>query len=166
MAGGSTVTTITSTMLRVRDSKLECLDATGSVRWAVPIGSIVLVSEYTTNEGPHVDDYFLVFVSAEDGKLHFSTCSFYAGGVDEALSLLQERLKSPLELQLQGSTEWRSRVVWPAKMAESEYFTFTPVPAETLTAKFKEKLLGSTHEYVVSKGVQEYLQEQLRSRFS
>ncbi len=159
------MTTITSTMLRVSDSNLEYLDAKGSVRWAMPIGSIILVSEYTTNEGPQVDDYFLVFVSAADGKLHFSTCSFYAGGVDEALSILQERLRSPLQLRLQGSTEWRSRVAWPAKMAENEYFTFTPVPAETLTTKLKEKLLGPTHEYVISKRVQEYLQEQLRSRF-
>lgn len=158
------MSTTTSTLLRVRESNLECLDPTGTVRWAVPIGALVLVSEYTTNEGPLIDDYFLVFVTVEDGIFYFSTCSFYSRGVDEALSILQERLGSPVQLRLQGSTEWCSRVVWPVKMSECEYFTFTPVPAETLTAKLKEKLLGPTQEYVISKGVQEYLREQFRSR--
>ncbi len=29
----------------------------------------MLIAEYTTNEGPHVDDYFLVFVTVEENKL-------------------------------------------------------------------------------------------------
>jgi len=44
-----------------------------------------------TNEGPDVDDYFLVFVTVEDGKLYFSNCPFYSSGRDEALSILRER---------------------------------------------------------------------------
>jgi hypothetical protein len=161
---GKKITMTTSNLLRIRESNLECVDATGTLRWSVPVGSILLVSEYTTNEGPYIDDYFLVFVTAEDGKLYFSTCSFYSVGVEEALSMLQEYLGSAIQLGLQGSTEWRSRVAWPAKMAESEYFTFTPVPAETLIEKLKKRLLGPTHDFVISKVVQEYLKEQIRSR--
>src|SRR5437588_10011301 len=116
----------TSNLLRIRESNLECVDTTGTLRWSLPVGSIVLISEYTTNAGPHSDDYFLVFTTAEDGKLYFSTCSFYSAGVEEVLSMLQDYLGSPIQLGLQGSTEWRSRVAWPVKMAESEYFTFTP----------------------------------------
>ncbi len=154
----------TSNLLQIRESNLECIDVTGALRWSVPIGLIVLVAEYTTNEGPHIDDYFLVFVTAEDDKLYFSTYPFYSDNRDEALSILQERLGSPIQLELQGSTEWRSRVVWPVKIAGSEYFTFTQVPAETLTQKLKKRLLGPTQEYVIAKAVREYLEEQLRSR--
>jgi hypothetical protein len=157
---------ITKNVLRIRESDLECLGTSAELLWTLTIDSIILIAEYTTNEGPHVDDYFLVFVTVGGGKLHFLICSFYSGGVDDALSTLQERLSSPIQLRLQGSTEWRSRVAWPPKIADSEYFTFTAVPAETLAAKLKEKLLGPTHEYVISKGIQDYLQEQLRSRSS
>ena len=151
-------------LLRIRDSNLESVGPTGQPSWALPIESIVLISEYTTDEGPYADDYFLVFVTAEDSKFYFSTCSVYSDGRDETLSVLQERLGSPIQLALVDSTEWRSRVVWPAKMAGSEYFTFTPIPAETLTEKLKKKLMGPTYEYKISKAVQEFLKEQLKSR--
>jgi hypothetical protein len=150
-------TKIASSHLRVRELNLECVDATGMLRWSLPTASIVLVAEYTTNEGPFVDDYFLVFVTVEEGKLYFSTCSVSAG-VEEALSVLQERLGSPIQLGLQVSTEWRSRIAWPPKMAGREYFTFTDVPAKTLTEKLKKSLLGPTQEYVISKATREYLE--------
>jgi hypothetical protein len=152
-----------SNLLRIREPNLECLDTTGRPRWTLPIKSIVLIAEYTTNEGPQVDDYFLVFVTAEENKLFFSTCSFYVDGRDEALSVLQERLGSPIQLGLQGSTEWRSRVAWPAKMAENEYFTFAEIPPKTLLERVKKRLLGPTQEYAISKPVRDYLEEQLRN---
>ena len=155
---------MTQNVLRVNESNLESSDPAGTQRWVLPIGSIVLIAEYTTNEGPHIDDYFLVFVTTEDNKLYFSTCSFYSDGRDEALSGLQERLASPVQLGLQGSTEWRSRVVWPLIMAGSQYFTFTEVPAETLAQKLKKQLLGPTQECAISRAVREYLDEQSRSR--
>src|SRR5262249_25546280 len=64
--------------LRVDGSSLECNDDSGFTRWSLSIQTIVLIAEYTTNEGPWLDDYFLVFVTVEEGKLYFSTCSFYA----------------------------------------------------------------------------------------
>jgi hypothetical protein len=154
---------ITKNVLGIRQSDLECLDISGKLLWTLTIDSIVLIAEYTTNEGPHVDDYFLVFVTAEENKLFFSTCSFYVDGRDEALSILQMRLGSSIQLGLQGSTEWRSRVAWPARMAGSEYFTFAEIPPKTLLEKVKKRLLGPTQEYAISKPVRDYLEEQLRN---
>src|SRR5215510_9545356 len=134
----------------MRNSNLECLDAKGQLCWSLPVESLVLISEYTTDEGPYIDDYFLVFVTVEDGSLYFSTCSFYSDGVDETFSILRERLGSPIQLGLVDSTEWRSRVVWPVKIADSEYFTFMAVTADTLTEKLRKKLLGPTYEYKIS----------------
>jgi hypothetical protein len=153
----------TKNVLRIRQSDLECLDTSGRLLWTLTTDSIVMIAEYTTNEGPHVDDYFLVFVTAEENKLFFSTCSFYMDGRDEVLSVLQERLGSPFQLDLQGSTEWRSRVAWPASMAESEYFTFEDIPPKTLLERVKKRLLGPMQEYAISKPVRNYLEEQLRN---
>lgn len=152
-------------MLKIEKSKLECVSANGPVLWAVPIGSIVLVAEYTTDEGPHRDDYFLIFVTVEDGKLYFSSCSFYSGDVDETLRVLEKHLGTAIQLRLQGSTEWRSHVAWPVGMADCEYYTFRAVPAETLAERIKKKLFGPTQEYAVSKVVQDYLEQRLRGHF-
>jgi hypothetical protein len=43
-------------------------------------------------------------------------------------------------------------------MAGGEYFTFTEVPAKTLTDKLRKRLLGPTQEYVISKATREYLE--------
>ena len=155
----------TGTQLHIRNSNLEFLDASGAALWSLPVHSIVLLAEYTTNEGPYVDDYFLVFVTAEDGKLYFSSSTFYAAGRDEALSRLQEQLGTRIRLELQGTAEWRSRVVWPSDMAGRQYFTFTPVPADTLLERLKKKLLGTTYEYTIAEDVRNYLREQLTIRF-
>jgi hypothetical protein len=154
---------ITKNVLGIRQSDLECLGSSAKPLWTLAIDSIILIAEYTTNEGPHVDDYFLVFVTVEENKLFFSTCSFYVGGRDEVLSVLQERLGSPIQLGLQGSTEWRSRVAWPVGIAGSEYFTFAEIPPKTLLERVKKRLLGPTQEYAISKSVRDYLEEQLRN---
>lgn len=149
--------------LQVKDSDLEYSDDGGKIFWSLPISSIVLISEYTTNEGPQADDYFLIFITVEKDVFYFHTASFYAAGTDAALAALQELLGSTFELQLTGSTEWDSRVIWPEEMANSKYFKFKPVLPETFLQKVKEKLLGETFEYGIAKPIQEYLRSRLNS---
>jgi len=155
--------TTTTLTLRIRGAELEYSNA-GAICWTLPIDSIVLIAEYTTNEGPHLDDYFLVFVTVEHCALYFATCSFYAEGRDDVLSTLREHLASPFQLELTGSTDWESRVVWPDKVAGKEYFSFRALPPKTLTEKIEKKLLGESFEYSISHEIQEYLKEQLISR--
>ncbi|HLJ88971.1 MAG TPA: hypothetical protein VKZ53_19280 [Candidatus Angelobacter sp.] len=144
--------------LQVGNSVLEYRDTAGALRWSLPAKSVVLIAEYTTNEGPYVDDYFLVFTTVEDGTLYSSTCSFYADGVFDTLKTLQEHLGAPIQLGLAASTEWRSRVVWPADMADVEYFTFKDVPAKSLFDRIKAKIVGPTQEYAISMAIREYLE--------
>src|ERR1700748_1292213 len=113
--------------LQIKDSNLEYSSNTAKAFWSLPIASIILISEYTTNEGPQCDDYFLVFVTIEKDLFYFHTASFYAGGSDATLASLKELLGSTFELKLTGSTEWDSRVIWPAEIADSKHFEFKPV---------------------------------------
>jgi hypothetical protein len=156
--------TTTSNLLRIKGENLELLDSKGTPRWALPVKSVVLIAEYTTNEGPYADDYFLVFVTAEESQLYFSTCPVSSAGIEEGLNLLQQRLGSSIQLELQGCTEWRSRVAWPPEMQGTEYFTFKPTPAETFAQRIKKRLLGPTYEYGIARAVQEYLRGQLNAR--
>ena len=159
------MTMTTSNLLRVRGESLELVKSKGSLLWSLPIMSVLLIAEYTTNEGPNLDDYFLVFATAEVRQLYFSTCSFYSTGREDALNLLEQFLGSPIQLGLANSTEWRSRIVWPADMAGSEYFTFKPAAAQTFGKMLKHRLFGPTYQYAVSGAVQEYLRRQLNARF-
>ncbi len=146
-------------LLEINGMTLTCSDDSGTTLWSLQIEDIVLMAEYTTDEGPWLDDYYLVLVTVEENQLYFSTCSFYADGRDEVLSSLRERLGSPIELVLPGYTDWNSRVLWPHEMAGREYFTFTDVPAATLRDKAKKWLSGPTHEYAISRTVRDYLQQ-------
>jgi len=64
------------------------------------VAAIVLIAEFTTNEGPYVDDYFLTFVTVENGKALYATCSFYAEGRDSALSEISHQVGCPIEVGL------------------------------------------------------------------
>lgn len=133
--------------LQVKNSNLEYSGENGRVFWSLPIPSTALIAEYTTNEGPMYDNYFLVFVTVEKDTFYFHTASFYAAGRDETLAALKELLGSTFELELISSTEWDSRVIWPQEIAGNKYLQFKPVRTETMLQKVKEKLLGPTREY-------------------
>jgi hypothetical protein len=148
--------------LQIKHSNLEYSDENGSVFWSLPIPSIALIAEYTTNEGPQYDDYFLVFVTIEKDIFHFHTASFYAAGRDETLAALKQLLVSTFELELTGSTEWDSRVIWPQEIAGNKYFQFKPMRPETMLQKVKDKLLEPTLEFSIAKPIQEYLQSRLK----
>ena len=122
------------------------------------------MAEYTTNEGPYLDDYFLVFVTVEEGKAFFSTSSFYAEGRDGVLASLQEKFGQPIQLELFNSTDWKSRVVWPLSMAGKQYFTFTELPPKKLIESLRRRIFGPVYEYAVSHEVREFIHEQRRLR--
>lgn len=147
--------------LRIRGRNLEYVLPAETLHWTLPLDSIVLIAEHTTDQGPWIDDYFLTFVTVEPGGLHFAGCSFYAEGSPEVLATLQQHLGGPLKFGLVASTEWASRVIWPPALANTEYYTFTPVAPQSIREKLKEKILGPAQEYRLSRPVREYLQAHL-----
>jgi hypothetical protein len=157
------MTAASNNALRISEENIELLNKSGAVCWSLLIKSLLLIAEYTTNEGPYVEDYFLVFVAVEDHKLLFLTCPGSSKGIEECLSLLQQRMNSPIQLELQGSTEWGSRVVWPPEISGGDYYTFKPASTETLREKVMTKLMGMTYEYEISSTVREYLQNRINA---
>ena len=61
-----------------------------------------MVAEYATNEGPWADDYFLVFVESDNGKLSVARASLYSDGTDEVLHDLGQRWAANIETRLAG----------------------------------------------------------------
>jgi len=94
--------------LAVSERVLEYRDERGHLLWRLKPEDIALVAEYTTNEGPFGDDWFLVFAVANKAP-DFMTCSVYSDGRDQALEFLRSRFA--IEPKLTNSTEWKSVVL-------------------------------------------------------
>jgi hypothetical protein len=71
--------------LETLGSELRCVDQAGAVHWKVSIDDIILVAEYTTDEGPLFDDYYLIFCAIEAEHSVFATSTVYANRRDAAL---------------------------------------------------------------------------------
>ncbi len=84
--------------------------------WQIPVSAIRLIAEYTNSDGPWIDDYFFVFLTAPEDGWH--EASFYAKGRDAALRALEQKIGAPLECGLCGSTEYRTRIMWPTELKD------------------------------------------------
>jgi hypothetical protein len=150
--------------LDAEESVLEYRNPEHQLVWQIPLESIVLMAEYTTNEGPHIDDYFLVFVSADGDSLNIATASFYADGRDEIVRNLAQTWKSNIELSLVNSTEWASRVVWPPTLVGKEYFEPRVAEPKKLAEKLRRFAFGPVHQYFPSQSVREFLLSRIGER--
>ena len=94
--------------IAVLQDAIEYRDATGHLLWRINVEDIVLVAEYTTNEGPFGDDWFRVFILALARKTpYFFTCTVNSDGL-EPLEFLRTRFA--IALKLTNSTEWKLEV--------------------------------------------------------
>ena len=109
--------------------------------WRLPISEITLIGEYTNEDGPMSDDYFLVFLS--DNEPDWLEASFYGEGRDEVLKELSDILGSKLTCGLAHSTTFMSQVIWPDDKKGKRVFDFQPSGwfknRQTLAADAKDK---------------------------
>jgi hypothetical protein len=106
--------------------------------WTVKLADVRLIGEYTTADGPFVDDYFLVFLTAEKGGWY--EASLCATGMERFLTELGVALGAPTRLALCSSTAWRTRVVWPPTV-EGEPL-LTTVPRATRLGRLWQSITG------------------------
>lgn len=104
--------------------------------WTIPVDDVRVIGEATNQNGPFADDYFLCFVT---GRETWYEASFYADGRDAFLTTLGSRLNTELRLNLAGSTDFASRILWPIEAAGSSMFEYRDVPPKTMVGR----LLGS-----------------------
>lgn len=104
------------------DRELIRYQCTGGVGWAIPLGSLLVIGEYTDDNGPQVDNHFLVFVS-HLGPSWFEA-SLHAEGREAFLSELGRKLGMNLICQLYDSSGLNSRVIWPPEIENQPLFEF------------------------------------------
>jgi hypothetical protein len=144
--------------INVQDEYFECRNG-DQLAWRIPIAAILLIGEYTNDEGPQRDDYFIDFWSFEEDTFYHSKVTFYAAGRDVAFLALAKHLKADLNFGLIGSTEWASRIMWPPELAGRPYFTFRELKPSTWRQKLSYRCFGPALEYLLSEEVQTYLKQ-------
>jgi hypothetical protein len=140
--------------------ELRCVDGLLSykaegVSWNLKISDIRLVGEYTTANGPHIDDCFFVFLGAFEGGWH--EASFYARGRDEVLPALGASLGAPIETGLCNSTHYKTRIIWPPRWRGQELMEVLPPKKKGLLARLFD---SGDRDIVPSKAMREVFEKE------
>jgi hypothetical protein len=103
--------------------------------FAIPLDHVAAIGEYTTDNGPLVDDWFLVFV-LNDGA-DWLEASMYAEGIAAFLNELSAALSTPMDVGLAASADFKSRVIWPPTVGGRRLFEFSPITANRFLRRIK-----------------------------
>lgn len=91
--------------------------------WSFPAKDLRVLGEYTNDQGPFLDDWFMVFVTT--GKDGWYEASSYSDGIEEFLTQLTAHLKThPLRCELAASADYASRILWPGPLNGQPLFEF------------------------------------------
>jgi hypothetical protein len=100
----------------------------GETLWECEASDIICFAEYTDVNGPYADDYFFVFITRNSDQLFdLYTASFYSEGRDALLDYLGELWGFEVRLGLVDSTDWKSRVLYPQRLADQSFYEFREV---------------------------------------
>jgi hypothetical protein len=152
-----------TTRLTVREQFLDCF-TNGTITWRIQIAAILLIAEYTTNEGPFVDDYFVELWSLENGSTLKAHATVYCTGRDAAFTEMAKQLDTALTFGLTGSIEWTSRIMWPPELAGHPYFEFRDVKPPNWREKISRRFRGPAQEYFLTEEVQAFLKNRRLGR--
>jgi len=78
--------------------------------WSLNQSALVLVGEFTNQDGPHLSDHFLMLL---DRDRRFYEAPIDAAGFDDVWKELARTLGVPPKLLLLGETDFKSVVLWP-----------------------------------------------------
>ncbi len=143
-----------SGVLSLKDSTLSYASPVYGT-WQIPVSEIIAFGEYTTDNGPYIDDWFMVFVTQD---FNWVEASNYCGGSAAVRDELARRWGvESLYGKLWGHTEFASRVIWPLALADQRLFQFVERP-QTIGQKIKSFGIG-----LVDKDLTEQVKTQLQA---
>jgi len=148
---------MTLTLTATERPAIKCANGDAGVIWTIPVKSLLILAEYTNPHGPMDDDYFLVFGYREKGQCYFNTATFYALGTELLLAQLSSLLRCELRFGLCHSTDWNSRVIWPPKLVDQEFFIFTRIGPKSIWQSPRAICLGPGYHCSMAAEVNAYL---------
>jgi hypothetical protein len=107
--------------------------------FSILVSELVAIGEYTTDHGPFLDDWFLVFVVR--GNVGWVEASMYAAGSMEARERLADVLGFLIASGLAAETNFASHILWPAELVGQPLFDVIPLARAGILGRVKAALL-------------------------
>lgn len=123
----------------------------------ISISEIKIIGEYTVEANPVADDWFIVFVLAEN---EISQIPANASGVEDVLKQLSERFGTTISIGLFYSSRLNSRIIWPKKIEGLQLYKAEPMPAKNFLGKLWIWLKIAPMALVLTEPAQAVLKEE------
>jgi hypothetical protein len=126
--------------------------------WSINVSALVLVGEFTNQDGPHLSDHFLVLVDS-DRRLY--EVPIGATGFESTWKQLAQMLGVNPELSLVGETDFASGILWPEFFRGRHVFDYVEKPSRSFfgrlffpfgVGRIESKLSEHLEEYLNQKG--------------
>ena len=102
------------------------------------ISDLIIIGEYTTDNGPFLDDWFLTLVTLNE----WIEISMYTVGMTKFLKDLSKVVNADLSTSLANSSIWKTRIMFPNELKEKELFEVEDIEPKSLLGKVKKQITG------------------------
>lgn len=114
----------------------------------VAVADIRIIGEYTTAHALHKNEWFVVFVFANEDMFQMS---MYAQGMTEVLEELSQKLETEFTPLLENEREYKSNVIWPLEIAGQDLYELRIKESKTLFDRFRARLgFGNPIELILT----------------
>lgn len=104
----------------------------GEVFFELELENVKLIGEYTNDQGPFFDDWFLVFVDVQNRSFKVS---MYSENIENTIDEIVKFFQFERTLSLVNSADWKSVILWPERMKGKEFLQLIQVKPTTFLGK-------------------------------
>jgi hypothetical protein len=109
----------------------------GQPMYQIPVSDIKIIGEFTTSDGPFLDDWFLTIIT-HDAWLEIP---MHVNGMGQCITDLEKKLKTSLNYQLANSASWKTRIMFPDGAKDQELYDIIDIGSKTFWNRVK-KIFG------------------------
>jgi len=116
----------------IEDNSIKTITENHEVIDFIVLEDIIFIGEYTNDQGPFLDDWFLFIV---DNNEEIFTISMNSGNMEKVIEYLSSYFKFERDLRLANSTNWLSFALYPEKLYGSKFLSLQKAQPKNLFRK-------------------------------
>jgi hypothetical protein len=138
----------------IQNDVLIWQDSEGKLIGEIPLDKVKVIGEYTTSDGPLVDDWFYLFILSQTDLRQVSAYATTLSSVLESISL---RYNCEIVGHLSHSTTFQSNILWPSQLKGQKVYDIS-MTTKPMTIWEKLRLsFGQTNEVELTNDLKTYL---------
>lgn len=122
--------------------------------WIFKISDILIIGEFTNQDGPHLEDHFLLFINKTGNSFE---APVNAKGFNSVWNHLADILNLPKGLYLQGETDFASQVLYPESIRGQPIFDYVDKSSSSFFGRIFSVLGGGEIESHFTNNIKKYV---------